>query len=180
MLAKESRSEALKDLQKHPGSCRDEDTLGLSLQLAPPIRRQARETGPRWVKTNSTVLPEPVRRNLWAKLKRETAMDTLGPIRSEYGVWILSQSTPEIKPGATLDSEQCLSRLQAKIMAAREADLIQSEIMRMASKTDGSGRENLRTVLFQRASEGGGEPEAAYQNMLKKWVAKNLRFTRDM
>jgi hypothetical protein len=175
----DERSRAIESLRQQGDGCLQEDTLGLSLRLAPALRRQAQEPGPAWLNAHSAALPASVKSALWKKSKHG-ALDTLGPIRGVYGTWMLALSSPEIKPGRTLDSAACLARALAK--AGKEADVerIRSEWDILASRMGADQSAEARTALLERLSRQGSQPESEYQRMRERWASRSLRFTRDL
>jgi len=177
--ARKDRTKAIDSLRTHREWCLDEDTLDLSLRMAPALRGQAQEPGPAWLLANSAVLPAAVKSRLWGKFDHGT-LDTLGPIRSDYGTWMFALSSRGIKPGKTLDSIACLARAEAKLGKEEAAKRIRSdwEVMRSKSGSDRSGE--ARTALLEQLSRQGAEPESTYHKLRERWVSRSLRFTRDL
>jgi hypothetical protein len=179
------RPQAIDSLRRHGEGCKEEDTLALSLRLVPALRTQARDSGPgpgpAWLAANSTVLPAAVKGWLWMKARR-AGSDTLGPMRSVYGSWMLAPSTPEIRPGRRLDSNACLARAEARLGREYDADLIRREWETLASKADADVDRSgaARAALLERLSAREGRPESAYQALRERWVSRSLRFTRDL
>jgi hypothetical protein len=176
--AAQARSQAIDSLRKHGEWCLDEDTLNLTLRLAPALRGQTQEAGPAWMSANSAVLPASVKNKLWTKFDHGMP-DTLGPIRSVYGTWMLALSSRDIKPGKPLDSAACLARAQTKMGKEENAERIRREWEMSASKTDSDRNGEIRTDLLERLSKQGGRAESSYREMRQRWVSRSLRFTRD-
>lgn len=177
--SRQDRSKTIDSLRMHREGCLDEDTLALSLRLAPALRGPAHEPEPAWLRATSAVLPAAVKSRLWAKIDHGT-LDTLGPIRSAYGTWMLALSSRDIKPGRTLDSAACLARAEAKVRQEEYAERIRSEWERMNSKAGSDKSVETRTALLERLSRQGAEPESSYHQMRERWVSRSLRFTRDL
>jgi len=175
----ESRSEAILALRNHKESCLEEDTLGLLLRLAPPRRRNATDSGPGWARSTSSTLPAPIKNSVWAKLAKGKA-DTLGPVRSEYGLWTLIRQGAEIKPAKPLDSTTCMARIEAKLRVQHAARLLRSEWERMASKMRDIQKSDVRTALLERLAKQGPHPESSYYKMREQWASRSLRFTQDI
>jgi hypothetical protein len=176
------RSRAIEALRKQGEGCRDEDTLGLSLRLAPAFRRPAQEPGPTWLGANSSVLPASVKSRVWMK-SRPGARDTLGPFRSVYGTWMLAPSPSDVKPGRTLDSTACLARAEAGMRKEEKARRIRSEWEILASEATSkmdSDRNDVRTALLEQLAKRSSQPESSYREMRERWASRSLRFTRDM
>jgi hypothetical protein len=173
------RSQAIDPLRKHGEQCRDEDTLKLALRLAPALRRRAQDPGPAWLNANSAVLPASVKNRLWAKFAHGKP-DSLGPIRSVYGTWMLALSSPDIKPGRALDSLACAARAEAKLGKEENAERIRLEWEAQASKMGADRSADARTALFEHLSKQGDHPDSSYRWMREGWVSRSLRFTRDM
>jgi hypothetical protein len=177
--SRKDRSKTIDSLRMHREWCQDEDTLDLSLRLAPALRGQAQEPGPAWMRAHSAVLPAAVKNRLWAKFDHGT-LDTLGPIRSDYGTWVLTWSSRDIKPGRRLDSAACLAGAEAKLGKEEDARRIRSDWEMMMSKSGADRSGEVRTALLEQLSRQGAEPESSYHRMRERWVSQSLRFTRDM
>jgi hypothetical protein len=173
------RSQAIDSLRNHGELCMEEDTLTLSLRLAPAIRRQSQEPGPAWSITHSSNLPASIKNMLWMKFRHGT-LDTLGPIRSVFGTWMLAPSSRHVTLGRRLDSTTCLARTVALMAKEQRIEQIQLEWERVTSKTDVDAIGEARTALLEHLSKQGDQPEYSYYKMRERWVARSLRFTRDL
>jgi hypothetical protein len=171
--------QAIDSLRNHGEWCMEEDTLTLSLRLAPAIHWQAQESGPAWSNTHSSVLPASIKRALWMKFGHGT-LDTLGPIRSVYGTWMLAPSSRHVKLGRMLDSTTCLARTEARIAKEERSEQIRSEWERVTSKVDADAIGEARTALLEDLLKQGGRPEYSYRKLREDWVARSLRITRDI
>jgi hypothetical protein len=175
----ESRSEALLALRNHKESCLEEDTLGLVLRLAPARRRNATDFGPGWAQSSSAGLPAHIKNSVWTKLAKGKS-DTLGPVRSDYGLWTLTRQGAEIKPGKLLDSAACMAKIEARLRIQDMAKLLRSEWERMASKMGDIQKSDVRTALLERLAKQGPQPESSYYKMREQWASRSLRFTQDI
>lgn len=173
------RSEAILALRNHKESCLEEDTLDLSLQLAPPQRRNDRAQEPARMRISSADLPEPIKGMVWTKLSREKK-DSLGPVHSDYGIWNISKRSPIFRAGHPTDSVSCMARIEAKMRIELEAKLIRSEWDRITSKMKDSEKNEVRTVLLEQLSKQGPHPELSYYRMREQWASRSLRFTQDI
>lgn len=173
------RARAIDSLRKPGWRCQEEDTLELSLRVSPPFRRSAREPGPAWLGAHSAVLPPALKSRLWAEFAHGR-MDTLGPVRSGCGTWMLALSSREIRRGRPLDPGACLARAEAELRKKDDADRLRSEWERLATKRGADGSADARTALLERYSRPGVQPESSYQAMRDAWVSRSLRFGRDL
>lgn len=160
-------------------ACRDEDTLGVSLRLSPPLRRSARDPGPAWSASHSAALPASVKARLRTAF-RQGARDTLGPIRNEYGVWTMVPAAGSLRPGKTRAAAACRARAEAERRRERDAGRIRSEWETLVAKPEADPTGDVRTALLERLSGQGDKPDAAYRELRRDWASRSLRFTRDL
>ncbi len=174
-----SRTDAIQALRNQKVSCQEEDTLDLSLQLAPPLRRNGGDPGPSWKQISSSDLPASIKSMVWTKIARGKK-DTVGPVRSDYGFWIVSKQSSELKAGSPIDSATCMARIEVKMRVEQVAKLLQSEWERITSKIAAPEKNNLRTALLEQLSRQGTQPESSYYRMREQWASRSLRFTQDI
>lgn len=174
-----NRSEAILALRNHKESCLEEDTLRLSFRLAPPSRSNDGDPGPAWMQASSSDLPASIKGLVWTKFVRGKK-DTVGPVRSDYGLWIISKRSSELISGNPADSATCMARVEAKTRIEREAKLLRSEWERVSSKMEDPEKFDLRSALIGQLSRQGGQPESSYYRMREQWASRSLRFTQDI
>ncbi len=174
-----SRSEAVRALRNHKESCLEEDTLRLSFRLAPPHRSNDGDPGPAWMQASSSDLPASIKSLVWTKFVRGKK-DTVGPVRSDYGFWIISKRSSKLISGNPTDSATCMARVEAKTRIEREAKLLRSEWERVSSKMEDPEKFDLRSALIGQLSRQGGQPESLYYRMREQWASRSLRFTQDI
>jgi hypothetical protein len=152
--------------------CHSPDTLFLSLRLNPPARKRGPIRDPEWIRATSLDLPLSLLSYVRHR-KTNVFPDTIGPIRSAYGIWdfVLFEN----KPGAAMDDSTCLAGVRSDILMARKLEFLMTSRHAMAEKSKAPAGPIRARMIDRLKQDGVYDGEAEFKRSRDEWIATSIQ-----